>query len=204
VDDGTDRHANLDARVVGAFGGMHRHPHGEVRPTTDITAADLHTLCDIYTHVAESTPLGLLINFHFDYEGERVRIETNRDKTGLLTVWPKTAQPVCIRIPAWTPRESVQLTVNGQANRPIWLAGFLFVPKHQVGDRIEVKYELPVSTTDESADGTMYRLTWRGDEVIGIAPNTDFLPFYPTSSHQAPRSSGREGTANDRHGLCFR
>jgi len=22
-------------------------------------------------------------------------------------------------------------------------------------------------------------ITWRGDEIIGISPNSDFLPFYP-------------------------
>ena len=162
VDDGTDAHANLDARVVGAFGGMHRHPHGEARPTTDITAADLHTLCDIYTHVAESTALGLLINFHFDYEDTRVRIETDRDSVARLTIWPKITGPVCVRIPGWTPRESVRLTVNDQPTDTTWLGNFLFVPQQEEPARIQVEHELPVTTMDESADGTTYRLTWRG------------------------------------------
>jgi hypothetical protein len=166
---------------------MHRHPHGEARPTTDITAADLHTLCDIYTHVAESTPLGLLINFHFDYEDANVRIETNREETGELTIWLKNAQPVCIRLPAWTPRESVQLTVKGHRVRTLWLGSFLFVPPEEERVQIHVEYDLPITTMHESADGTTYRLTWRGDEVIGISPNTDFMPFYPTATHPAPR-----------------
>ena len=185
VDDGKDAQADLDARAVGAFGGMHQHPHGEARPTTDITAADLHTLCDIYTHVVESTALGLLINFHFDYEDARVRIEADRDTVGRLAIWPKIAGPVCIRIPTWTPRESVRLTVNGQPSRTEWVGSFLFVQKQEGQARIRVEYGLPVTTTDESADGTTYRLTWRGDEVIGISPNTDFLPFYPTAPYWA-------------------
>jgi hypothetical protein len=24
-----------------------------------------------------------------------------------------------------------------------------------------------------------YAITWRGDEIIGISPNSAFLPFYP-------------------------
>ena len=48
ADDGREAQADLDARAVGAFGGAHQHPHGEARPTTDITAADLHTLRHIH------------------------------------------------------------------------------------------------------------------------------------------------------------
>ena len=31
-----------------------------------------------------------------------------------------------------------------------------------------------------TTDGTAYRFRWRGDDVVGIYPNTDYLPFYPT------------------------
>lgn len=178
--------ASLEGRAIGAFGGMHRHPHGGKRPTTDITAADLHTLCDIYTHIVEETALGLVVNFHFDYEDARVRVATERGDAGRLTVQPKVAQPVSIRIPSWTPAESVRLTVNGQPQDLSWIGRFLIVsaghPPGPTEVAIEVRYDLPLRTVEEPTDGVDYRFTWRGDDVIGLAPNTDYLPFYPTAS----------------------
>ena len=63
------------------------------RPTTDITAADLHALCDIFTQ----TSIGLEVNFHFDYEDGRIRVEDNRGDAGRLAIQFKVAQPVSIR-----------------------------------------------------------------------------------------------------------
>ena len=180
--DDEDAKTDLDALTVGAFGGMHTHPHGGIRPTTDITAADLHTQCDIYTHVVEETDMGLVVNFHFDHDDDCVRIETARDDGGRLTVEPKIARPVLIRTPAWTPRESVMLEVNGKRESPSWIGHSLLVAALDPPGQIEMTYELPERTLTETIDGDDYHLSWRGDDVIGISPNTDFLPFYQTCS----------------------
>jgi hypothetical protein len=29
-------------------------------------------------------------------------------------------------------------------------------------------------------NGTEFEYGWRGDEIVGVAPNTDHFPFYPT------------------------
>jgi hypothetical protein len=58
----------------------------------------------------------------------------------------------------------------------------LLVPAQPDGTQVEVEYDLPAATSTEQTDGETYRLTWRGDEVVGIRPNTDFLPFFPTTS----------------------
>jgi len=72
--------------------------------------------------------------------------------------------------------------VNDQPTRLSWIGNRLFVPRHEQPVRIQVEYGLPVQTIDESTDGVNYRITWRGDDVIGLTPQTDFLPFYPTAS----------------------
>ena len=176
-----DAQTDLDALVVGAFGGMHTHPHGGILPTTDITAADLHTLCDIYAHVVEETEAGLVVNFHFDYEDERMRIEIARGERCRVTVEPRITRLAFIRIPAWAPRESVELSVNGTPADLVWDGHFLIVSALDPPGRIEIGYELPMRTLTERIDGDDYHLTWRGDDVIGLAPNTDFLPFHPSN-----------------------
>ncbi len=180
-DDGHDLHANLDARAMGAYGGMHRHPHGEAWPTTDITAADLHTLCDIYQSIVDDTDAGLRINFHFDYEDDRLRLTNARNQTGKLQIWPKVTKPLFVRIPAWTPADSVQLTINGESASAQQIGGFLFVEQPPPDAQIVIEYDLPEKIMSETTDGVEYQLHWRGDDIVGISPNTDYLPFYATT-----------------------
>ena len=180
--EGEEISANLDALAMGAFGGMHTHPHGGILPTTDITAADLHTLCDIYTHVVEETDAGLVVNFHLDCENDFARVETRRGDDGRIVITPKVRRPVLIRIPSWTPAESVELRVNGRPVDRARSGHFLTVSAPDPPGQIEVRYDLPVQTVMEQIDGEDFSITWRGDDVIGVSPNADFLPFYPTAS----------------------
>jgi hypothetical protein len=179
IDDGKDEHARLDERALGAFGGMPSQTHSSKNPTTDITAADLHTLCDIYTHIVEITPLGLQINFHFDYEDERIRIRSTRGETAHLDIRLKVTQPLNIRVPAWAPTDSVHITVNAQPLEPVWTGHFIHIPKQAMPARIQVDYGLPVTSNDETTDGVTYHFTWRGDDITAMMPNSDWLPFYP-------------------------
>ena len=146
AEDGRDEHARLDERVLGAFGGMHRHPHGGILPTTDITAACLHTLCDVYRHVAEHTAAGTRINFHFDYEDERVRVTSRRREKGCLEVLLKEAAPLFIRVPGWAPAGSVAVKAGGQPARFDRTGCFLFAGEAKAGTAVQMQYDLPART----------------------------------------------------------
>ncbi|MEI6915603.1 MAG: hypothetical protein WCL39_10770, partial [Armatimonadota bacterium] len=67
VDDGKDRHRDLDKRVIGGYGGCHTKPHGGKQGVTDVTAAGVHTLIDIYKHVAVTEGGQLTVLFHMAY-----------------------------------------------------------------------------------------------------------------------------------------
>ena len=177
-----DEHANLDARALGAYGGVTPHPHGGSTPITDITAANVHTLCDIYHHVIETTASGLLVNFHFDYKDSHMSVATERSRNASLRLRPRNAGRVLVRMPAWTPPESIRLGLNGTPAALSWVGSSLLASSRGAGATIELRYDLPAATSTEHIDGEAYRLTWRGDEVVGISPNTDFLPFYPSAS----------------------
>ncbi len=172
---------DLDARTVGAFGGMHRHPHGEAWPTTDITAADLHTLCDIYNNIVERTAQGLRVNFHFDYEDSDLRITSTRSDDMQLKIRAQKAEPLYVRIPTWISPESVVLRIDGCIATSVQKGGFLFIEKQKPQTDILIRFPLPCTALTEITDHVAYRLHWRGDEIVGISPNTDYLPFYPTA-----------------------
>jgi hypothetical protein len=54
------------------------------------------------------------VNFHINYEDNHVRIASHRTHEAKMTIVPKERTNVSIRIPRWTPRESVQITVCGK------------------------------------------------------------------------------------------
>jgi len=140
----------------------------------------LHTLCDIYQGIVDSTAAGLRINFHFDYEDEDLHLSSTRNQWATLQIWPKTSKPLFVRIPRWAPPDSVHLRVNEKPVPNQQIDGFLFVERQQPGGQIQIEYALPERTTSETTDEVEYQLSWRGDDLVGIKPNTDYLPFYPT------------------------
>jgi hypothetical protein len=178
LEDGKDEHLKLNERALGAFGGMYLHSHGGPIPTTDITAADIQGLCEIYTHIAEKTVLGLQVNFHLDFEDSNLKIQSNRDQDARLIINLKVPQSLFIRFPGWAAKDSLRIHLNEQVFPTQWVGPFLFIPKQEGPSMIELSHNLPSKIEDETIDGVTYQIHWRGDEVVGIHPNTDWLPFY--------------------------
>jgi hypothetical protein len=180
VQDGSDAHTDLDARVVGGFAGMHE-PYWGANPATDITCAVLHTLVDVYQHVVVQSPMGLTVNFHFDYEDDKIRITSERGQRAKVTIVPKIRQNIAVRIPGWTPPDSVKITVNGQPFDQVRVGKFACIPRDVFPAPIVLQYDLPVRKAVERIAGVDYSLTWKGDGIVGLTPNSDFMPLYPTA-----------------------
>ena len=174
----SDAIRQLDERIIGGYGGCHFHPHGGKIAVTDVTAADVHTLIDIYKHVAVSEGSTLEIFFHLDYEDARVRVTSRRESRAALTVTPKTDAAVGIRMPQWASRESVRLQVGDQVLDPVYSGHFLWAGHVAAGSRITMAYDLPMRQVLESGLGNACEIIWKGDDVVGITPNTNFYPFY--------------------------
>ncbi|MFH0964364.1 MAG: hypothetical protein V2A58_10175 [Planctomycetota bacterium] len=176
----SDEGRNLNARVYGAFGGLLcTHPHGETVPTTDITCSDVHTLCDVYQNIVERTEAGLRINFHIDYSDDDIEITTESGGRRTVRVLLHGPDNLFVRVPRWTPAESVVLRVNGSEASVKKIGDFAYVPCRTAGVALELSYDLPERRVVETTNGVDYEFLWRGDEVAGIKPNTDFFPFYP-------------------------
>jgi DUF1680 family protein len=122
---------------------------------------------------------GIRVNMHFNYEDSKIRISSRRNRTARLKVLVKEKKNVRIRIPRWTTMESVKVKIGGKSYQPMVLGDYIFVPKELLSGEIEVSYALPMSTGIEPTKGITYTIAWRGDEIMGISPNSSHLPFYP-------------------------
>ena len=177
---GDDRSFNLDKRLIGAFGGMHLDPNGYKSSTFDVTAADLHTLVDIFEHMATKASGVLRVNFHFTCEDANVRLTSvYSNLLGRFTVEPKQMAKLLVRVPRWTPQDRLRLSVNGTA-RAVRMADadYLDVSPVKPGDKVVLQYALPLLATTEKDQGVPYEFLWRGDDVLGVKPNGTMYPFY--------------------------
>lgn len=176
--DGKDVHRDLEKRMIGGYGGCHGHPHAAKMAVTDVTAADVHTLVDIYRNIAQMEDGALQILCHLDYEDAKVKVTTERGSRGRLSVTPKVDAVVSIRIPSWIPRDSL----TRMDSRPLVITGgYAQIGRLPARSTVALDYALPTKTTRESGLGQSFELLWQGDEVKGVRPNSDFFPFYPSA-----------------------
>ncbi len=133
--------ARLGPRQLGGW-GVHGAPYGK-GCILDVLAAVLHTLTDVYGHIASRDGIGLAVHLHFSYSGKDVDVEYARDQDACLVVKPKAAGPVAIRIPGWVPRDSLQLSVDGAASLPKLIGPYVFVAEGEPGRVITLRYPLP-------------------------------------------------------------
>ncbi|MBW7894558.1 MAG: hypothetical protein H3C27_05540 [Opitutaceae bacterium] len=171
------------ARDRGAW-RIHGECHAEKGCTPDVHAAVIHTLCDIRQNVCSATPGGVRVNLHFDTDNDWLRLTCHRDTSARVRVELKRTTPLAIRLPGWASATGAQLTLNNRP-QPLQQAG-VFVQAGTkalpAGSVVELTFDLPGRTSEEQMpSGRTYRFTWRGDEITGIAPQDQPVPFYPAA-----------------------
>ena len=72
--------------------------------------------------------------------------------------------------------------MNGQALNETKIGRFAYIPRDVFPAPILLQYDLPVRKEVERIAGVDYTLSWKGNGIIGISPNSDFLPLYPTAT----------------------
>ena len=173
---------DISRRQVGGWGG-NQYPHAGKGSNPSGAAEIVHTLSTVYQHIAAREEAGLVVRMHFGYADENVEISAGRAEDATLTVRPRVHDNVLIRVPGWAPRETVQVHVDGHRVPARMIGPFSWVPKAvlRIGSRIVLRHALPPRRTEETMPmGDTYQFAWRGDEIVGVHPNSWPMPFYPT------------------------
>lgn len=162
---------------------IHGASHAGKGCTPDVHAAVIHTLCDIHSRILTRSATGVRVNLHFDAENEALKTISTRGREAKLTVTVKQPDNVLIRIPGWVPKSSICLAIDGKTCPLRRTGAFAWIPADalKIGSEIKLSYDLPERCTEEEMpSGRRYRFTWKGDEITGIAPQEDGMPFYPS------------------------
>jgi hypothetical protein len=172
---------DMQQRIIGAL-GICTEPHAGKISVTDVTAAILQAMVEIYEHIAVKSDQDLTVYFHLNYEDEHIEIRSVRAEKARVTIRVKQKDDLRIRVPRWAPRESIQLSIGGQPVEPDIVHDFLRIPRDMLTGDIVLTHDLPVHKETERSVDVDWVLTWRGDEIIGIYPNSDFYPFFRTGT----------------------
>lgn len=172
-----------NSRRDGAW-GVYSHPFG-YGAILDVFAAVLHSLVDVHENIVTTTEEGTIsVNLHFDAETPSISMQSKRDMdAATLHITPKQRGDLRIRIPAWTPRESVQLRINDKLQPLRWKGSFVILSNTDTTgeNSITLRHDLPLRQTTEEmpVSHRKFHLSWRGDQVISCDPK---VPIYETSS----------------------
>jgi hypothetical protein len=117
----------------------------------------------------------LSVNLHIDKLLPQAEIRGYQPYKGLLTIELKTPCNVRVRIPEFVDAKEVQTASNdGALSARVW-GNYLELGRRQAGEKLEVTYPLPLRE-EEVAIGNpgfrqyRYRVTWKGDTVVRMAP----------------------------------
>ncbi len=159
--------------------GVYGHPFG-FGSILDVFTAVLHALVEVDSHTVSVLPDGTCsINLHFTCDTPYVSIVLKREKVATLSIIPKKKSQLRIRIPSWTPRNSVRVLIDGNEITPVWDGSWMVLDVTKIADSntILVQYELPERETTEvmPISKKTFKLSWRGDEVITSEPP---VPIY--------------------------
>jgi hypothetical protein len=179
-----DRGNNPDLAIgdksIGGW-GANDYPHAGKGVNPSGTAEVVHTFSAIYQNITSREQAGLFVNMHFDCDGPDARVVVTRDAAASVTITPRVEDALYIRVPGWA--EGVTLSVDGEVVQTRMIGAHAYLPHDgsRPGSAVELRYELPERHTRETMPaGDTYEFAWKGDEIVGVAPNDKPLPFYPT------------------------
>ena len=172
----------IGERAMGGWGG-NDYPHAGKGFNPSGTAEIVHTMSAIYQNVATRGDSGLFINLHFDYDDDAVRVDVERGSVAQVTVIPRIRDNVLLRVPGWAPAETVRITIDGEPVDVRMVGAYAYITQEQIGagSEIVLRHDLPTRRTWETMPaGDTYEFAWKGDEITGVYPNEQPMPFYPT------------------------
>ncbi len=160
--------------------GVYGHPYGR-GSILDVFAAVLHCLSDVSKNAVTVTADGTVsVNLHFSCDTPEAAVQSKRGDAATVVVMPKRSVPLRVRVPAWTARGSVRMSVDEKQLPLHWDGSHLTLDAAQVvvGRAITLQHDLPRTETVEvmPVSKKQFRLAWQGDEVVGCDP---CVPIYP-------------------------
>jgi DUF1680 family protein len=170
----------LRRRARGAF--CFAEPNGFHSYNSDLTGAALQGIAAAWQHTITREGDGRMrINMLLSRQHEDIRFTSLLPQEGRIVLEPNRPMTVSVRLPPWTERQTVMVTIDGHAVTPMMKGDDLMLDSLHEGMRIDVTFEQPQCVTQERAlgYGSPYRVRWLGNTVTAMSGTNPCMILYP-------------------------
>ena len=208
---------NIGARMVGGYAGWSSPTHilaacedlqwggpelrGKTRATQNCCGGSgTHAFFIVWKNATRFESGTLSVHMHIDKLLPQAEIRCYQPWRGLLTIDLKESCKVRVRIPDFVnPSEMAAKSSKGEVKLRVW-GNYAELGDRKAGEKIEVTYPMPVREEEASIGNPgfrqyRYRVTWRGDTVVRMAPLGDMpaTAYSDFDKKQVPVFYGTEG-----------
>ncbi|HEY2882772.1 MAG TPA: hypothetical protein VGJ15_10070, partial [Pirellulales bacterium] len=186
---GTDGQANLQTRLIGAFGFS--APYGYVATLnpahtggyfSDVTTGALASLLEV-EQADYSYENGVhTINLLFDLDNDNITIESPYTTGGQLNITLKTGGDVRIRLPDWADLSAMEASLDAQHLSYSVVGGYLQITGAPVNTTFSVAMPLTEQWDTDVVNGRQMTIVWKGDSVEAMNNEGSPMPFFPDPS----------------------
>ncbi|MBN1422578.1 MAG: prolyl oligopeptidase family serine peptidase [Planctomycetes bacterium] len=125
----------------------------------------------------------LRINNFVARRSPQAEMTTAMPAKGEVEIVLRAEADVFIRVPRWLRAEAMELTVNAAgiraADRLDAMGRYVALGHLAGGDRVQVRFPLEETVTEERIGNMTYRIRWRGNTVVRVDPPGREWPLFP-------------------------
>ncbi|MBN1918825.1 MAG: glycoside hydrolase family 127 protein [Verrucomicrobia bacterium] len=158
---------------------------------TGNAARTLYYIWDsVVTADASDTWVNLLLNRASPW----LDVDSHLPYEGKVVIKNKTAKKLSVRIPEGTPREQVACDVNAERRKTAWSGNYVEIGGLKKGDLVTVEFPLLERSLFRVIGDLPYRLTLKGNTVVGIDPEGRICPLYQRDHYKANKAPMKKMT----------
>ncbi len=164
---------DIDKRAVGGWSGGALPNSISVARFRSIAGCCVGTapvgLWLVWSRIVEKRDGCVYVNLPMAKDDALAQVEIGYPNTGMLRVKARQAGRYRIRHYPWM-GDRVETRLNGQTLATGWADGCFAFDDVQAGDILELAHPLRTETRHETVCGTDFRVTWKGGDVVELAP----------------------------------
>jgi len=173
---------DLAKRLLGGFSGWTQvndyfTKDGRIYICGCCTFHGVKALHYVWKAVTERVNNSIYINLLFDKDDKDIKIRTYLPEKGQIEVGVKQPTDVYLRIPCWA-KKNLVVKLAGKVINPTWKGNYLRLKNIIPGKKIQVRFTLTESRTEEEVGGRRFQIEWCGDTVMQISPKGKIFPLY--------------------------
>lgn len=119
----------------------------------------------------------VIVNMPVDKETEEAAVTMSYPDQGYISITAKQPCDVAVRVYDWM-GQNLSIKINGAFCTPEREGNLLVIRSVGAGDTVELTHPLETLLVKEIVRGEEYKVSWRGCDVVDIAPRGEHLRLY--------------------------